>query len=100
MEIFTFRAASLQEALMLVRHELGPEASVIQTREISGKLFGWLGKPQIEVQASRDAQVVRRLADVAMAPSETVGAATGTAVAEKVAQIVGATRPHRHRGST
>ncbi len=84
MKIFTFRAASLQEALMLVRHELGPEASVIQTREISGKLFGWLGKPQIEVQASRDAQVVRRLADVAMAPSETVGAATGTAVAEKV----------------
>ncbi|MCC6510372.1 MAG: hypothetical protein IT423_14810, partial [Pirellulaceae bacterium] len=61
MEIFTYRARSLQEALMLVRHELGPEASVIQTREISGRLFGLLGKPSIEVQASRDAQVIRRL---------------------------------------
>ena len=70
MEVFTFRARSLQEALMLVRHELGPDASVIQTREISGKLFGWLGKPQIEVQASRDAQVIRRLADVAAGPQD------------------------------
>lgn len=61
MEIHTFRAASLQEALMLVRHELGPAASVLQTREISARFFGLLGKRCIEVQASRDAQVLRRL---------------------------------------
>lgn len=62
MEIHTYRAASLQEALMLVRHELGPEASVLQTREVAGKFFGLLGKRTIEVHASRDATVVRRLA--------------------------------------
>jgi flagellar biosynthesis protein FlhF len=61
MEIHTYRAASLQEALMLVRHELGPEASVLQTREVAGKFFGLLGKGCIEVQASRDAKVIRRL---------------------------------------
>lgn len=62
MEIHTFRAASLQEALMLVRHQLGPEASVLHTREVAGKFFGLLGKRSIEVQASRDAKVLRRLA--------------------------------------
>ena len=49
---------------MLVRHELGPEASVLQTREVAGKFFGLLSKPCIEVQASRDAKVMRRLPDV------------------------------------
>lgn len=89
MEIFTFRAGSLQEALMLVRHELGPEASVIQTREISGKFFGWLGKPQIEVQASRDAQVMRRLADVPAGPQDAFNSPAGTAVAELSPQFAG-----------
>ena len=89
MEIFTFRARSLQEALMLVRHELGPDASVIQTREISGKLFGWLGKPQIEVQASRDAKVVRRLADLPTGPLDADDAAGGAVVAERPPQSGG-----------
>ncbi len=61
MEIHTYRAASLQEALMLVRHELGPEASVLQTREVGGRFFGLLGKRFIEVEASRDAHAVRRV---------------------------------------
>ncbi len=68
---------------MLVRHELGPEASVIQTREISGKFFGLLGKPQIEVQASREAKVVRRIADAAAGPQDALGGLAGTAVAER-----------------
>lgn len=73
---------------MLVRHELGPEASVIQTREVGGAFFGWLGKPMVEVQASRDAKVVRRIADVpagsVSAPHATAtNATTGTAVVEK-----------------
>ena len=74
MEIHTFRAASLQEALMLVRHELGPEASVLQTRQVNGKFFGLFGKSSIEVQASRDAKVIRRLPDALTANSfETSG---------------------------
>lgn len=87
MEIYTFRAGSLQEALMLVRHELGPDASVIHTREISGRLFGWLGKPQIEVQASRDAKVVRRVAEAAMGPQDAAIPAASTAVAERSPQV-------------
>ena len=71
MEIHTYRAASLQEALMLVRHDLGPEASVLQTREVSGKFFGLLGKGCVEVQASRDAKVIRRLPAVAAAAMTT-----------------------------
>ncbi len=63
MEIHTFRASSLQEALMLVRHELGPEASVLQTKEINPRMFGLWGKRCVEVTASRDAKVHRRLPD-------------------------------------
>lgn len=62
MEIHTYRAASLQEALMLVRHDLGPAASILQTREVAGRFFGF-GKRSIEVHASRDANVARRLTD-------------------------------------
>lgn len=70
---------------MLVRHELGAEASVLQTREISGRFFGLLGRRCIEVQASRDAKVLRRLPDASASPSmfaavgaaATVGASAG-----------------------
>ncbi|MFO1066577.1 MAG: flagellar biosynthesis protein FlhF [Pirellulales bacterium] len=61
MEIHTFRAGSLQEALMLVRSELGPDASVIRTRETAPRLFGMWGKRGIEVEATRDAHGVRRV---------------------------------------
>lgn len=73
MEIHTFRAASLQEALLLVRHELGPDASVLQTRQVSGKLFGLLGKRCVEVYASRDAHVIRRLPGSVAAEGDDAG---------------------------
>ncbi|MGD9127278.1 MAG: flagellar biosynthesis protein FlhF [Planctomycetia bacterium] len=63
MELKTYRAANMQEALMLVRHDLGPEASVLHTREVrTGRLFGLLpGRRQIEVTASLSVQVPSRL---------------------------------------
>ncbi|MGE3641507.1 MAG: hypothetical protein AB7G28_23375, partial [Pirellulales bacterium] len=62
MDIKTFRAKSMQEALKLVRQELGPDASVLHTRELNGSLvkrvlFG----RKYEVAASSNVNVPSRL---------------------------------------
>jgi flagellar biosynthesis protein FlhF len=62
MDIKTFRAKSMQEALKLVRQELGPDASVLHTRELNGGLvkrvlFG----RKYEVAASTTVNVPSRL---------------------------------------
>jgi len=54
MRIQTFRASSIQEALQMVRQSLGPDASVLNARQVRRGLFA---KPQIEVEASRDLRV-------------------------------------------
>src|SRR5205085_2987206 len=62
MDIKTYRARSMHEALQLVRRELGPEAAVLRTREIGAGLLGWLrGGRQIEVLASGKISVPSRL---------------------------------------
>ena len=63
MEIKTYRAHSMHEALMLVRRELGPEAAVLHTREVqTNRLFGLIRGPrQIEVTASAGVNVPSRL---------------------------------------
>lgn len=61
MDVKTFRAASLPEALRLVERELGPDAAVLQTREVRRGWLGWGGK-EVEVTASNDVRVERRLA--------------------------------------
>jgi flagellar biosynthesis protein FlhF len=50
----TFRAASLQEALSIVRREMGEEARILDTRQVSKKRFiPWLkAKELVEVTAS------------------------------------------------
>jgi flagellar biosynthesis protein FlhF len=54
----------MREALALVRTELGPEAAVLQTREVraGGLLQRLAGARQIEVTASRDVRVPSRFA--------------------------------------
>jgi flagellar biosynthesis protein FlhF len=52
MELHTYRARSLAEALRLIRQELGPDASVLHTREVGSTLSRWLGGREIEVTAS------------------------------------------------
>ncbi len=53
-EIKTFRAKTLPQALQLVRQELGPEASVLHTREVRQGLLGKLfGAGTFEISASR-----------------------------------------------
>lgn len=63
MEIKTYRAPSLQEALAMVREDLGPSAAVLHTREIRGhRLLRWIpGVRQVEVAASLDVNVPSRL---------------------------------------
>jgi flagellar biosynthesis protein FlhF len=55
MEIKSFRASTLRRALQQVQKELGPEASVLRTREVwDGWLGGLMGKRRVEVFASRE----------------------------------------------
>lgn len=63
MEVKTYRATTMHEALALVRRELGPDAAVLHTREVrNGRLFGLMpGRRQIEVTASADVNVPSRL---------------------------------------
>ena len=42
MELRTFQAATMHEALALVRRELGPDAAVLHTREVRGRWWGLL----------------------------------------------------------
>jgi flagellar biosynthesis protein FlhF len=62
MKIKTFRARTMQQALDLVRHELGPDASVLHTRELNGGLVRRMmfGR-QYEVAASTTVNVASRL---------------------------------------
>ncbi len=54
MEVHTFRAANLQEALEQVRLSLGPDASILKTRSIKRSRLGLFGKIEVEVEASGD----------------------------------------------
>jgi flagellar biosynthesis protein FlhF len=62
-DIRTYRAATMQEALALVRLELGPSAAVLHTRQVRGsRLLRWIGVArQIEVTASSQVKVPSRL---------------------------------------
>jgi flagellar biosynthesis protein FlhF len=65
MQLHTFKARSLAEALRLVRHELGPDASVLHTREVGSPLLRMLGGRMIEVTASAELAAPRRLPEPA-----------------------------------
>lgn len=62
MDIRTYRARTMHEALNMVRRDLGPEAAVLHTREVqTSRLFGlWRGAPLIEVTASAGVNVPSR----------------------------------------
>jgi flagellar biosynthesis protein FlhF len=52
MQVQTFRAHSMQEALRLIRNTLGPDAAVLQAKEVGRGAMSWLtGAREIEVLA-------------------------------------------------
>lgn len=62
MEIKTFRAKTMQQALDLVRNELGSEATVLHTRELNSGLVNRLLKGrQFEIAASAEVEVPTRM---------------------------------------
>ncbi|MGQ9504666.1 MAG: flagellar biosynthesis protein FlhF [Thermogutta sp.] len=63
MDVRTFRASTMHEALAIVRKELGPDAAILRTREVRvRRWFGLLpGRPQIEITASTNVNVPSRL---------------------------------------
>src|SRR5262245_8973503 len=64
MEVRTYRAATMQEALAMVRRDLGPSAAVLHTREVgTGGLLKWFpSMRRIEVTAALDVNVPSRFA--------------------------------------
>jgi len=82
MDIRTYRAATMHEALAIVRRELGPDAAVLHTREVRNRvLFGLLpGKRYIEVTASSGVNVPSRLPPAAQ-PMTAQACATSVAAA-------------------
>ena len=69
MDVRTYRAATMHEALTLVRRDLGPDAAVLHTRETrSRRFFGCLpGRRQIEVTASSEVNVLSKLPQPSLA---------------------------------
>jgi flagellar biosynthesis protein FlhF len=62
MNVKTFRAKTMRQALDQVRRELGPDAAVLHTRELNGGLLGrWVFGRQVEVSASAGVNVPSRL---------------------------------------
>jgi flagellar biosynthesis GTPase FlhF len=60
-QFFTYQARSLADAIQIVRDELGPDASVLHTREVGSPLARFLCGPMIEVTASNKVQAPSRL---------------------------------------
>lgn len=63
MHVHTFRAESLQAALQQVRDALGPDASVLHTREKRQGRLGLFGKTFIEVEATLDMPIASHFDD-------------------------------------
>lgn len=51
MHIRTFKAANLNAALSMIRDQMGPDAAVLHTREVSSGMWRFLGRTTIEVTA-------------------------------------------------
>ncbi len=56
MQVKTFEAVSMKQALQLVREQLGPRAVIVSSRSVrrDGGLFGLLGRKVLEVTAAVD----------------------------------------------
>jgi flagellar biosynthesis protein FlhF len=83
MQIKTFRALNMREALRLIKEELGPDAVILSTKEVKdgSPIFGLFSRPMVEVTAAVD-----RAAGAA--GEETLRARYGGDVDERAAAIL------------
>src|SRR5919109_1513105 len=56
MQIKTFRALDMREALRAIKAELGPEAVILSSKEVKkgSSVFGLFSRPMVEVTAAVD----------------------------------------------
>ena len=66
LQVETFSAPTLREALAKVRHELGADAMVLQTRQVQPRGIVGRRRGAVEITASRGTQVQGRLAQAAV----------------------------------
>ena len=61
MQIKTFRALDMRDALRAVKEELGPDAVILSTREVKsgGGAFGLFSRAVVEVTAAVDREGAR-----------------------------------------
>jgi flagellar biosynthesis protein FlhF len=71
MQVRTYRATTMQEALARIRSELGPDAAILHTREVrTNRWFGLIaGSSEIEVTASANVNVPSRLGQLKSDPA-------------------------------
>ncbi len=57
MKVKTYKAIDMQEAMRLIKRDLGPHAVILSTRKVmeGKKAFGLLGRPTVEVTAASEA---------------------------------------------
>lgn len=57
MTVKTYKAIDMQEALRMIKRDLGPQAVILSTRKVveGRRAFGLLGRPMVEVTAALDA---------------------------------------------
>lgn len=73
MKVKRFEAATLQEALLNVKRDLGSDAVILQTRRFSrGGLFGFLGKDVVEVLAAVEVNTAGSAAPVQRPKNESL----------------------------
>lgn len=87
----TFRAASMQEALQLVRRELGGDAVILQTRQVAQKrLLPWTKvREEVEVTAGRGAEVRPAVPRRSSNRSNTVESAVGAIGVRPDSEVAG-----------
>ena len=88
MELYTFKSRSIAEALRVVREELGPDASVLHTRDIGSSLLRLIGGRLIEVTASAEPSAPSRLPAAPMETPRRVPAAETQDYREKIRRNV------------
>ncbi|MCA9176044.1 MAG: flagellar biosynthesis protein FlhF [Planctomycetales bacterium] len=75
MTVKKFRARTMRDALQMVRDELGPDAAVLETREIAAPVLKWFLPRKIEVTAAANVRVPSRFDEPARpAPQHDSGA--------------------------